>query len=220
MGNADAHIKSAIQRAIAQLDAVAAQRRPPADSDSRTRAGPAAGQLRRRDRLRAGRCRWPAISRSPELSAVKTVAYIPRSIKGHGVLVALACEEIVMAPDAEIGEAGIDEDERRAVEPGIVSSYQQIAAARRTVPEAIALGMLDRRAEVLKVETDQGTEFVLRDDLAALKQNHTIVSEEVLVPRGSLGSFTGREGREFGFVKLLAPIPTRWPAGWRCRRKT
>ena len=88
------------------------------------------------------------------------------------------------------------------------------------MPEAIALGMLDRRLEVLKVETDEGTEFVLRDDLDELKQNHTIVSEEVLVPRGSLGSFTGREGREFGFVKLLAAEPRRaGPRAWRCRRK-
>ena len=56
----------------------------------------------------------------------------------------------------------------------------------------------------LKVETDDGTSFVLRDDLDKLKQQHTIVSQDILVPRGSLGSFTGREGREYGFVKLLA----------------
>ena len=54
------------------------------------------------------------------------------------------------------------------------------------------------------METDESTEFVLRVDLDELKQKHTIVSEETIVPAGSLGSFTGREGREFGFVKLLA----------------
>ena len=35
---------------------------------------------------------------STELNTVKTVAYIPRTIKGHGVLVALACDEIAMHP--------------------------------------------------------------------------------------------------------------------------
>ena len=64
--------------------------------------------------------------------------------------------------------------------------------------------LLDRRLEVLKVETEQGTEFVLRDDLEALKQNQTIVHQDTLVPPGSLGTFSGREGREYGFVKLLA----------------
>ena len=91
-----------------------------------------------------------------------------------------------------------------AIESSIVSHYQQIAAARRTVPEAIVLGMLDPRREVLKVETDEGDEFVLREDLDELKQKHTIVSQETLIPAGSHGMFSGREGREYGFVKLLA----------------
>ena len=77
------------------------------------------------------------------------MAYIPRTIKGHGVLVALACEEIVMDPDAEIGEAGIDQD-KSGVGAGTVSFYREIAKAKLTVPEAIALGMLDRRLEVLE----------------------------------------------------------------------
>lgn len=203
VGNADAHIKSAIQRAVAQLQK--GQRGDGRSPILILELVPA----RRQGTFGEGTDYERAVSLaryliSEDLASVKTVAYIPRSIKGHGVLVAMACEEIVMQPDAEIGEAGIDEDERRPVEPGIVSFYQQIAKDRRTVPEALALGMLDRRAEVLKVETDQGTSFVLRSDLDELRKNHTIVSEDVLVPSGSLGSFSGREGREFGFVKLLA----------------
>ncbi len=140
----------------------------------------------------------------PELSAVKTVAYIPRTIKGHGVLIALACEEIVMNREAELGDAGIDEDPQRAINPKVVNAYREVAAARRTVPEAIALGMVDRRQAILKVDTDQGTEFVTADKLDELKKNHTVVSQDVLVPAGSLGSFSGGQGREFGFIKLLA----------------
>jgi membrane-bound ClpP family serine protease len=207
VGNADEHIKSSIARALAQL------KQAPGGDGRRPILILELVPSRRQGSFGEGTDFERAFSlaryltSSPEMSAVKTVAYVPRSIKGHGVLIALACEEIVMAPDAEIGDAGVDEDQRRTIDEGLVSSYQQIATARRTVPEALALGMLDRRAEVLKVETDQGTEFVLRDDLDALKRNHTIVSEEVLVPRGSLGSFTGREGREYGFVKLLASDP-------------
>jgi membrane-bound serine protease (ClpP class) len=203
VGNADAHIKSSIQRAIDQLGKLPHHqgRRPLLVLElvpARRHAGAGEGT----DFERA-----VSVARfltSPDLAAVKTVAYIPQTIKGHGVLIALACEEIVMDPDAEIGDAGVDEKDRRDVEPGIVSLYQQIAAARRTVPEAIALAMLDHRVELVKVETDQSTEFVLRDDMEKLKQNHTIVSDETLVPRGTLANFTGREGRELGFVKLLA----------------
>jgi membrane-bound serine protease (ClpP class) len=203
-GNADQHIKGAIERAMAQLKQSSSR-----DPGRRPVLILELVPARRQGSFGEGTDfeRATSLARyltSPKLSSVKTVAYIPRSIKGHGVLLALACEEIVMAPEAEIGEAGVDEDERRAVDPLVVSTYQQIAGSRKTVPEAIALGMLDRRAEVLKVETDQGTDFVLRGDMAALEKDHTIVSQEVLVPLGSLGSFNGRQGREYGFVKLFA----------------
>lgn len=203
-GNADQHIKGAIERAMAQLKQSTSrdpQRRPVLILELvPTRRQGSFGEGTDFERATS----LARYLTSSELSSVKTVAYIPRSIKGHGVLLALACEEIVMAPEAEIGEAGVDEDDRRAVDPLVVSTYQQIAGARKTVPEAIALGMLDRRAEVLKVETDQGTDFVLRGDMAALEKDHTIVSQEVLVPLGSLGNFNGRQGREYGFVKLFA----------------
>lgn len=45
---------------------------------------------------------------SREMADVKTVAWIPRTIRGHGVLAAIACEEIVMAADAELGDASAD----------------------------------------------------------------------------------------------------------------
>jgi membrane-bound ClpP family serine protease len=204
-GNADAHIKSTIDRAVEQLKRLP---RPAASSDRRPililEIVPARRQGGYGEETDFERALSVARHISQQLSAVKTVAYIPRTIKGHGVLVALACEEIVMSPDAEIGEAGFAEADRGAVESSIVSAYQQIAKARRTVPEALVMGMLDPRLEVLKVETETGFEFVLRDELDSLKRDHTIVSQETLIPSGSLGSFSGREGREYGFVKLLA----------------
>ncbi len=202
-GNADEHIKSAIQRVVGQLERLPRHenRRPTLILElvpQRRHAGAGEGT----DFTRA--LSLADYLTRPELSGVKTVAYIPRTIKGHGVLVALACEEIVMSPEAEIGEAGVDADASRAIDPKIVGAYREVADARRTVPEAIALGMVDKRKGILKVETDQSTEFISNDELPALKKNHTIVSQETLVPTGSLGIFTGRQGREFGFVKLLA----------------
>jgi membrane-bound serine protease (ClpP class) len=144
---------------------------------------------------------------SRELSVIKTVAFIPKSIKGHGVLVALACEEIVMAPEAEIGEAGIDEPAQEAIDPTVRSGYSQIADRRRTIPTAVAIGMLDRQAEVLKVETESSTEFVLSSDLPALERTHAIQSKQVLIRAGQMGVFSGRTARELGFVKYLAADP-------------
>ena len=44
-----------------------------------------------------------------ELNAATTVAFLPKSIQGHAVLVALACDQIIMAEKATIGNAGADE---------------------------------------------------------------------------------------------------------------
>ena len=138
---------------------------------------------------------------SDEMAGVKTVAFVPRTIKGHAVLVAIACEEIAMSPAAEIGEAGIDEDPNKPVEPAVVEGYRQIARARRTVPEAIAIGMLDRRTEVVEVETEgNAVEYVDRDQVVEIEQQRTIVREETLFPPGTMGILTAREGRRVAAI--------------------
>jgi membrane-bound ClpP family serine protease len=110
-----------------------------------------------------------------------------------------------MSPDAEIGEAGIDEDSKRQIKPNILRMYQQTAEYRKPVPTAIAIGMLDPSVEVLKVETDEATEYILKDQLDAIKKDHTLVSPpEVIKPSGSMGSFTGREVSTYSDVQLLA----------------
>jgi membrane-bound serine protease (ClpP class) len=200
-GNDDSHIKKAIERVIDQLGRSPKRnnRRPMLILElvpQRSQAGNGEGT----DFTRA----LSLADYLTRLSAVKTIAYIPRTIKGHGVLIALACDEIVMNPAAEIGEAGIDSDPVRAIDPKIISSYREIVASRRTVPEALALAMVDRRRGVIKVETDQGTDFKAQDEIEVLKKTHTIISQDTLVTVGSLGSFTGRQGWNFGFVKLMA----------------
>jgi membrane-bound serine protease (ClpP class) len=209
-GNADAHIKTSIQRAVRQLRNLpprinaedGAPRRPVLILELSPKGGPS-GYGEGTDFSRAQSLADFLVG--PELDGIKTIAYVPRTIKGHGVLVALACEEIAMHPEAEIGEAGIDEDSRRAIKPNIVRMYQQVAAARDSVPKAIAIGLLDPSVEVLKVETDQAREFVLRDEIEQLKKNHTFVSPpEMIKPAGSKWSIAGRVGSRYDVVGLLA----------------
>src|SRR5215213_5160224 len=141
---------------------------------------------------------------SREMADVKTVAWIPRSIRGHGVLAAIACEEIVMAADAEIGEAGVDETQNAMVSRTVVEAYREIADAKRTLPVALAEGMIDPAAEVLQVESEEGVRFLLSSEFEDFRQDHEILNKQTLIAPGSMGRFTGREGRQFGFVKYLA----------------
>jgi membrane-bound ClpP family serine protease len=140
------------------------------------------------------------IASSRDLNGVKTVAYIPKTIKGHAVLAAMACEEIIMAPNAEIGEAGIDET---AIDPPTRDAYKQIADAHKVIPAAVALGMLDKDLKVLKVVTGTDTEFILSSELEELKKHRAVQTVEELTP--TPGLYSGRRGRsDLGFVSYLA----------------
>lgn len=136
------------------------------------------------------------------LNQATTVAYVPRTIQGHAVLVALACDELIMAPEAEIGRAGVDTP---TITPAIQAVYQEIASRRKTVPPDMALGLVDPSQEVWKVETEVGREYVTRDHLAELRKHRTVrVPERPLFTAGEPGRLSGREARELDFVSYLA----------------
>ena len=67
----------------------------------------------------------------PALNGATTVAWIPKTITGHAVLVAMACDEIIMSPEAEIGKAGEFE---RVIEPSVRNAYVGIANRRMNIP--------------------------------------------------------------------------------------
>lgn len=138
---------------------------------------------------------------SSKLNGVTTVAYLPETVRGHALLVALACDEIAMASDAQIGDAGMNED---SIGPAIRSGYVEIAERRGKVPRDLVLGMLDPALEVLEVETDVSREFILSSRLDELRKQKAVGVPKVLIPAGEAGLFTGREARELGLVRYLA----------------
>jgi membrane-bound ClpP family serine protease len=138
---------------------------------------------------------------SDQMNDVVTVAYLPKSIQGHAVLVALACDQIMMGPDAAMGPAGVDE---KTITPPVLSAYREIAGRRRTVPMAIAVGLLDPAVEVLAVKTEAGMEYILASELEELKKRRTAEKPTVLKPAGEQGQCTAAEGRRIGYVSYLA----------------
>ena len=145
---------------------------------------------------------------SPRLSGVKTIAWLPAGVQGHAVLVALACDEIVMPPEAVLGPAA---EAGAAVDEAMRAAYREIAARRRTVPAAVAVGMLDSTLEVLRVSTDEGEEFVTRDGLQAVKDRVAVVNVEPVAPAPV--ALAGRRARELGFVSKLAGSPAELARG-------
>jgi membrane-bound ClpP family serine protease len=137
-----------------------------------------------------------------ELSGIRTVAYLPRTVIGHAVLPVIACEQIIMHPDAELGDAGVNEDNLSMTVRG---AYREISNRRRTVPEAVALGMLDRALSVYKAQTNDGDRYVLQDEADELKAENAVDALDTVIGAGDIGKFTGRELRlDHGFVSHFA----------------
>jgi membrane-bound serine protease (ClpP class) len=139
-----------------------------------------------------------------KLNAAHTVAYIPGMLPGHAVLAAMACDEIMMPADAELGpvEAG-------AIGPAEPEVYKRIAQSRRTVPVEIALWLLNPSREVWRVETLSGREFVSPSELKDLNQDEFVKPAEKLseLIEGPPGRLTGKEARRFDCVSNMPSRP-------------
>lgn len=202
-GNADQALQDKLLRTCDRLIATARQRKDPRrpllilQFHSHDRSEGGGSQFERVFSLARFLC-------SRQMAGVKTVAFLPQTIRGHNALLAVACEEIVMAPDAQLGDAADDEPEDGSIRQTVVAAYREIAETRLTIPVALAVGMIDPAAEVLQVETEEGIHFVLQDELEEFSERYEIVDEKTLVPAGTTAIFDGREGRQFGFVKYLA----------------
>lgn len=136
----------------------------------------------------------------PQLAGVQTIAYVPKSVRGHAVLVAIACESIVMAEDAQIGDAGAAEAQ---IDPTELAGYAEIAKRKQTVPPELAMGLLDRSREVLQVKTDREHMYLSPEGLAKEKKSKTIQEVRTLKAAGQVALFTGAEWRRLGFVERL-----------------
>src|SRR5262245_61196818 len=139
-----------------------------------------------------------------KLSGVETVAWVPKTVKGHAVLPVLACEKIVMAKDAELGAAGINE--KTPIENAIRSAYVEYPARHRTVPPAIALGLLDKDLGVFRVTPveNTGIRYETAADLAKLREQGAVSKEETFFQPGDPHLLSGAKMRECLFATHLA----------------
>lgn len=139
---------------------------------------------------------------SADVSYVKTVAFVPQSLEGHSLLPILACEQLVISRDAEIGNAGRDES---SLDPTVRRGYSEIAERKQTIPPSVALGLVDDRLSVTMATTPSGRRFVLAEDLEKLRAAGEVTQEETLFREGEPHRLSGRQLRlELGFASHLA----------------
>lgn len=144
---------------------------------------------------------------SAQVSNVTTVAWVPVTVTGSNVVVALACRQIVMSPEAELGDIGrgkpLDPDDRQ----GVLAIAQKRHNPK--VNPAIVRGMMDQQEQLWKVRVRSAelgkeeleTRVVTRDDLEALrKSNVAIEGIEVIKEAGLVGTFRGATARSLDIL--------------------
>jgi membrane-bound serine protease (ClpP class) len=138
---------------------------------------------------------------------VTVIAWLPESVSGHNVLVALAANEIVMAPDAQIGDMGrgkaVDEDKRQQVHKLVERGRNPLVS--KPIAEALMNPAVD--LQQAKIERGEGNEkttelrFLTSAEIRR-EQNDGILIPEVneIKPAGAVGSFSGRRLKQLGML--------------------
>ena len=140
---------------------------------------------------------------STKLSRLRTVAWIPQTVNGNNVILALACREIVMHPDAELGDIGRGkalEDVEQQFVRSLVNRKHNIK-----VSVALALGMMDPAATVLRVESGEGataqSKVLTSQELRRLRDSNVVISNiETIKEAGVVGTFSGRQASASHFL--------------------
>ncbi len=147
---------------------------------------------------------------SPELSHVRTVAWIPKSLDGNHVILALACHDIFMHPTAALGDIGrgtaLSDVEQNYV-LDIVDRGRNLRMSR-----AIAKAMMDPASAVMRVslEDREGRtrqQFLTATELRELQNQDVVISQtDTVKDPGQPGVFKGSEAASSGFLVSATPV--------------
>jgi membrane-bound serine protease (ClpP class) len=133
------------------------------------------------------------------ISNIKTIAWVPETVTGPNALIALACDEICMHPDAQLGDLGrgkpLPEDQQVIVR-GVVAKRHNAK-----VNEALAIALMDPQSTLvqLSVEVRPGEvekRLVTEDEARRLRETGvTIRDAKTIKDRGAPGLFSGAQAR-------------------------
>ena len=151
---------------------------------------------------------------SSEYPRVRTVAWIPkheegRPLTGYTAILALACREIVMHPDAEIGDIGhgtaLDEDEQLAIINLVEKRYNT------KVNGALAAGFVDPARTVLKIKIVSGegaarvteTRVVTNKEMQRLQESNVAIPDVMTIKeQGDILLLSGNRARQLDVLVM------------------
>jgi membrane-bound serine protease (ClpP class) len=153
---------------------------------------------------------WDMAGRLRDLDFAHTVAYVPKQALSGAAIMALGCDEIVMAPAALIGDAGpIFQDANsqfRFAPEKIVSHLAQelrgLAAAKGR-PPALAEAMVDRNLQVLRVKDKKTGEETCKSkpEIEAEPQLWDVIAPVAESDHDRFLELNGRRAAELGLAQ-------------------
>ena len=146
---------------------------------------------------------------SPELSNVRTVAWIPKSLDGNHVILALACHDIFMHPTAALGDIGRGTALSNVEQDFVLDIVDRGRNLRMS--RAIAKAMMDPASVVMRVsledrEGKSRQQFLTATELRELQNQEVVISQtDTVKDPGQPGLFTGSEAASSGFLVAATP---------------
>ena len=144
---------------------------------------------------------------SAKFAALRTVAWIPepkdkKRIDGYNVILALACKEIVMHPDVELGDIGRGKVLEAEEQQFVLSLVEKRLNSKLST--ALVTGLMDPQKIVLKVKVESDVDgrkvsesrVLTSDEHRRLLENKVVVQDVTTIKEaGAVGLFTGSRAR-------------------------
>lgn len=149
---------------------------------------------------------------SADASRVRTVAWIPKTVHGYHAMIALACHDIVMDPDAALGDIGRGAALPKEEQELILSISDRRRNSR--LSRGVVLAMMDPAVELLRVKLDGAAGFPERQlltpqELKIKRDNSVAISETQKIKNaGAPGSFNASDALRSGFL-VAKTVKTR-----------
>ena len=147
-----------------------------------------------------------------DVSRVRTVAWIPSTVEGYHTIIALACHDVVMDPDAAIGDIGRGARLPQEEQDFILSIVDRRRNSR--LSRGVVLAMMDPSVELLRVQMEgaaalEEQRFLTPTELKALRDRKTVISQtEVIKDVGAVGLFNASDAQRSGFL-VARTVETR-----------
>jgi membrane-bound serine protease (ClpP class) len=143
---------------------------------------------------------------SANIANVTTIAWVPETVTGHNAIIPLVCNEIVMHPDAQLGDIGLG----LTLEPEHQQDVRSLVAKRRNkkVNEYLATALMDPSSTLvqLTLEPQAGsteTRLVTEEEVRRIQQSGVVIKDRKTVKEpGTAWVVSGAQARDLEILVM------------------